>query len=62
MPPKEALHAQRQKLAHYLIGHMNLEDGYLLGEMVVWRILFEYLKLKKNFYVKGHHKPVFCDA
>lgn len=31
MPPKEALHAQRQKLAHYLIGHMNLEDGYLLG-------------------------------
>lgn len=35
MPPKEALHAQRQKLVHYLIGHMNLEDGYLLGEMVV---------------------------
>lgn len=36
MPPKEALRAQRQKLGHYLIGHMKLEDGYLLREIVGW--------------------------
>lgn len=34
------LHAQGQKLGRYLIGHLKLEDGYLLGEVgaVVLRI------------------------